>query len=199
MPDPAVEVRVDQPRTLQDRRSRRAARRSREARSRRRSAGPPPPAAAARRSGSPRIPASISSRDRLHAGLMDEDLDARLELVVAASVHVVDAEDRLGIGEQVLLRQEVADFSAEHRSAAHAAADIDREAELARVVPLHLVADVMKLDCRTIHRRAGHRDLELSAAGTGIPGGARTTGGGFRHRDGDRQPRPPPRRQNGRR
>ena len=93
---------------------------------------------------------------------MDEDFDARLELVVASSVHVVDAQDRLGIGEQILFRQEVADLLAEHRGAAHAAADIDGKAQLARLVPPHVIADVVELDRRPIDRRAGHRDLEFA-------------------------------------
>jgi hypothetical protein len=43
------------------------------------------------------------------AGLVDEDLDARLVLVVAPAVAVVDAHDRFEIGEQVSPGQELAD------------------------------------------------------------------------------------------
>ena len=79
------------------------------------------------------------------AGLVDQDLDARLVLVVAPAEQVVDAQDRLEIGEQVLLRQEVADQVADHRRAAETAADIDGEAEPAFGVALGVKADVVDL------------------------------------------------------
>ena len=41
--------------------------------------------------------------DLLDARLVDEDLDARLVLVVAPAIAVVDAQDALEIGEQVLV------------------------------------------------------------------------------------------------
>ncbi len=41
--------------------------------------------------------------DLVDAGLVDQDLDARLVLVVAAAVAVVDAQDALEIGEQMLV------------------------------------------------------------------------------------------------
>ena len=63
--------------------------------------------------------------DLLDAGLVDEDLDARLELVVAASVEVVDAQDGRAVGEQLGFGQEVADLLGHHRRAALAAADPD--------------------------------------------------------------------------
>ena len=130
--DPAVEGRIGEARALQRRRSRRAAPHRRAARNRRRCGGPPPPAGCSTPWRFASNSASISSAMVSMPRLVDEDLDARLVLVVAPSVHVVDAQDRLRIGEQILLRQEVADLLAEHRRAAHAAADIDGEAELAR-------------------------------------------------------------------
>ena len=98
----------------------------------------------------------------LGAGLVHEDLDARLVLVVAAAVEIVHAHDRRRVGEQVLLGQEVADLLGDHRRAALAAADIDGEAELALVVLLQMQADVVHLDRGAVALGAGHRDLELA-------------------------------------
>jgi hypothetical protein len=55
-------------------------------------------------------PLGLDLRRIPRPGLVHQDLDARLVLVVAPAVAVVDAQDRLEIGEQVLLRQEVADL-----------------------------------------------------------------------------------------
>jgi hypothetical protein len=46
-------------------------------------------------------------------------------------VLVVDAQDRLGIGEQILFGQEIAYSFADHWRATHAAADENSKAELA--------------------------------------------------------------------
>ena len=100
--------------------------------------------------------------ERLDALLVDEDLDARLELVVAPAFQIVDAQDRFDVAEQVALRQEVADLAADHRRSAEAAADIDGKADLAGVVANHLQADVVGLDHRPVMRRAVHRNLEFS-------------------------------------
>ena len=100
--------------------------------------------------------------DRLDARLVDEDLDARLVLVVAPPVAVVDAQDALEIGEQVLVRHEAVDQLGDHRRAAQAAADPDRPADLALGVGRRLQADIVELDRRAVVRRAGHRDLELA-------------------------------------
>ena len=100
--------------------------------------------------------------DLVGAGLVDEDLDPRLELVVAPAEEIVDAQDRLDVGEDVLLRQEVADLVRDHRRAAEAAADIDGEAELAVGVALQMQPDVVDLDRGAVALGAGHRDLELA-------------------------------------
>ena len=102
------------------------------------------------------------AREFLGAGLVHQDLDARLVLVVAAAVEVVHAHDRGRVGEQVLLRQEVADLLGDHRRAALAAADIDGKAQLALVVLLQMQADVVDLDRGAVALGAGHRDLELA-------------------------------------
>ena len=98
----------------------------------------------------------------LGTGLMHQDLDARLVLVVAAAIEIVHAHDRGGVGEQVLLGQEVADLLGDHRRAALAAADIDGEAQLTLVVALEMQADVVGLDGSAVALGAGHRDLELA-------------------------------------
>ena len=100
--------------------------------------------------------------DRVGALLVDEDLDARLVLVVAAPLEIVHAQDRVRVGEQVGLGQKLADAVRDQRRAALAAADIDGEADLTRLVAHHLVADVVHLDRGAVGRRAGHRDLELA-------------------------------------
>src|SRR3546814_2971410 len=98
----------------------------------------------------------------LGAGLLHQDLDARLEEVVAPAELVVDAQDRFQIAQQVLLGQELADGDADVGRAAEAAADDHLEADLARLVAADLQADVVKAHGGTVVRRAGHRDLELA-------------------------------------
>ena len=78
--------------------------------------------------------ASTSARNFSGPKLVNEDLDARLVLVVAASIEIVDAHDRLEIGDQFMLGQEVAHRHADHRRAAEAAADDHFPAALALVV-----------------------------------------------------------------
>ncbi len=99
--------------------------------------------------------------DLLGAGLVDEDLDPRLELVVAPAELVVDAKDRLAIGEHVLFRQEIADLVGDERRPPEPAADIDRETQPAGLVALEVEADVMDLHRRAVVLRAGDGDLEL--------------------------------------
>ena len=48
------------------------------------------------------------------------------------------------VGQQVVLRQEIADLLGDHRRAALAAADIDGKAELALVVLLQMQADIVR-------------------------------------------------------
>src|SRR3546814_1986635 len=65
---------------------------------------------------------------------MDQDLDPRLELVVAATVAVVNPEARLGIGDELSERDEGADARRDHRCAAHTATDMEGSAQLAGVI-----------------------------------------------------------------
>ena len=64
------------------------------------------------------------------ANLMHQDLDPRLVLVIAPAIAVVDPQAGLRIGDQLIERHEVADQRRDHRSAAHAAADIEGAAQL---------------------------------------------------------------------
>ena len=99
---------------------------------------------------------------RVEALLVHEDFYARLVLVVAPALEIVDAQDRLDIAEQVTFGQEVAHLAADEGRAAETAADIDGKAELARLVAHDLKADVVHLDHRAVVRRAVDRDLELA-------------------------------------
>ena len=90
--------------------------------------------------------ASISSRDLVEALLVHQDLDARLVLVVAPPLQVVDAQDRLGIGEEIRLGQEVAHLLADHGRAALAAADEDAKADRGRPSRFSSKADIVHLD-----------------------------------------------------
>ncbi len=93
---------------------------------------------------------------------MHQDLDARLVLVVATAIEVVNAQDRFRIGQKIGLRQEVAHLAADHRRAAETAADEDDKARLALVVAGQLQADIVDLHGGAVVRRAGDRDLELA-------------------------------------
>jgi hypothetical protein len=101
-------------------------------------------------------------RERLDAGLLHEDLDPRLELVVATPELVVRAEHRLGVREQIALRQERADALAEDRRPAEPTADEVLEPDLAALVRHQMEPDVVDRDRRAIGARAGDRDLELA-------------------------------------
>ena len=94
--------------------------------------------------------------------LVQEDLDARLELVVAPAFHVVDAQDRLDVAEKIALGQEFAHLAADEGRPAEAAADIDGKAELALFVAHDLEPDVVRLDDRAVMRSAIDGDLELA-------------------------------------
>ena len=96
------------------------------------------------------------------SGLVDQDLDTRLVLVVAATMEVVHAQDGRAVGQEILLGQEVADLLRDHGRAALAAADIDGKAELALFALLQMQPNVVGLDRRAIVIGTGDRDLELA-------------------------------------
>ncbi len=137
--------------------------------------------------------------ERRLALLVDEDLDARLELVVAPAFEIVDAQDRVDVAQQVALGQEVADLLGDERRAAEAAADIDGEAEFAARVAHDLQADVMRLDGGAVVRPAVDGDLELARQEREFRMLRRPLPQDFGNRAGDRRSRRPRRRRNGRR
>ena len=82
--------------------------------------------------------------------------------VVAPTVTVVDAQDRLEIGEQFRHRQKLLDQVSDHGCAPEAAADQHREAELPVCVTLQVQTDVMNLRGCAILLHACHGDLEFA-------------------------------------
>ena len=102
------------------------------------------------------------TREFHDAKRLDQNLDARLVGIVAATVAVEYANQRLAVGQQMLPGQELAHHLADHRRAAKSAAGIDLESDLARRVPHDLQAEVMDLNCRTIFPRTRNRNLEFA-------------------------------------
>ena len=94
--------------------------------------------------------------------LLDEDLDAGLPLVVAASETVVGAQDRVEIVEDLGTRQKLADDVANDRRAAHAATGDDAKAELTGVAPDEDEPHVVQQHGRAVVGRTGDGDLELA-------------------------------------
>ncbi len=77
---------------------------------------------------------SVIGEFRLHLGangvgafLMHQDLDARPIFIVAAAFEIIDPQNRVGIGEEIGLRQEVADLMRDQGGAPEAAANIDEK------------------------------------------------------------------------
>src|SRR3989344_3337142 len=93
---------------------------------------------------------------------LDQDLDARLVLVVTTTIAVVDPQDGVEVTQQVLPWQEFIDERANHRSTAQATADQHPEAQLASGVVHRLQADVMDFDGGTVGGRPVDGDLELA-------------------------------------
>ena len=90
-----------------------------------------------------------------------EDLDARLVLVVAASVAVVDAHDGFEVRQQVALRESGPDDAADRWRAAEAAADEEVEHDVVAAA-VHPDADVVHVDGGPVRFRAVEGDLELA-------------------------------------
>ncbi len=96
------------------------------------------------------------------AHLVDEDLDPRLVLVVAAAIAVVDPQARLGIGDQPVERDEGVDARRDHRRASHAAADVEGSAQFTRIVLDDLDTDIVQAHRGAVGVAGNHRDLELA-------------------------------------
>ena len=102
------------------------------------------------------------AREHRWRAFLHQDLDARLVLVVAASVAVVDAQDRIQVVQDFRARQELANDVADDRRAAEATADDDAKADGAGRVTHCLQPDVVDEDSGAIGRRSRDRDLELA-------------------------------------
>ena len=95
------------------------------------------------------------------AEFRDEDLDARLVLVVPAAIAVVNPHDRLKVVEDLRLRDERVDQRRDMRRASLPAADMHFEANLVAALAdmqadiVHAYGGAVMLGCR-------HRDLELA-------------------------------------
>ena len=100
--------------------------------------------------------------DLLQAGLMHQNLDARLIFIVTAAIAVIDAQNGGEIGQQVFAGQEVAHHLAHHRRAAQTAAGNHAVADLAPVVTDNSQADIMQQNGGAVIGGAGHRHLELA-------------------------------------
>src|SRR5262249_38485688 len=98
----------------------------------------------------------------LRPELVNQDLDARLELVVASSIEIVDAHDGFEITDQLVLGQEVAHRDADDGRSALAAPDYHFPTALVLVIEMKPKSDVMHLDGGAIMRRTGDCDLELA-------------------------------------
>ena len=85
-----------------------------------------------------------------------------LYLLSRASLQVVDAYDRLDVGEEVTFGKERAQHLADDRRASEPAACQDLEAALSVDVPDEPEADVVRLGDCAVAQRPGHRDLELA-------------------------------------
>ena len=96
------------------------------------------------------------------ADRLDENLDARLVGIVAATVAVEYANQGLAVSQQMPPRQELAHHLADHRRAAKSATGIDLESGFTGGVLHDLQAEVMDLDCGTVFPRARNRNLELA-------------------------------------
>jgi uncharacterized UPF0146 family protein len=81
---------------------------------------------------------------------MDQDLDALLVDVVAATVAVPHAQYRLEVGADRVCRQEIAHERRDERRAPHASAYIDAEADITLRSPPNLQSDIMQLNRGTI-------------------------------------------------
>ena len=100
--------------------------------------------------------------DFLNPRFVYGDLDSRLVFVIAPAQHVVDAQHRLDIGQQVSLWQKAPHRVANHRRAAKATAHNYLKPRFARRIAHHAQADVMRACHRTVIRGTGDGDLELA-------------------------------------
>ena len=99
------------------------------------------------------------------AQFVDQDLDARLVLVVAPAIAVVHEQARFRIGNHLIERQEFTDHRPDHRGAAHAAARIELRSQFPGGVLHQLDADIVQPHRRAVSLAGDYRDLELARQG----------------------------------
>ena len=97
----------------------------------------------------------------LDADFMDQDLDPRLVLVVAATIAIIDAQAGFQIRNNLIFGHEVPDKRGNHWRPPHAAAGIDFRADHAIALD-QFQPDVMQPHRRAIIVRRDHRNLELA-------------------------------------
>ena len=98
----------------------------------------------------------------LHRHRLDQNLDARLVLVVATAKAVVNPQHRVQIGQQVRRGQKILDHVADDGGTPQTAAHHHSEAHFAGLVAHHVQADVVHAGGCAVFHAAGHRDLEFA-------------------------------------
>src|SRR3989338_3931234 len=93
---------------------------------------------------------------------LDQNLDARLVLVITTAVAVVHTQDGVEVTDQVLPRQEFVDKAADDRGPAQAATNGHTEAQLTGVVLDRFQADVVHFNRGTVADCAVYGNLELA-------------------------------------
>ena len=93
---------------------------------------------------------------------VNENLDARLILVVAPAFQIVDLQNGLNIGKQISFRQEVPQNLSHKWRTAQATADNYLKTRLAIIVANHAQPDVVRLCYCPVCFRSGHCNFELA-------------------------------------
>ena len=101
-------------------------------------------------------------RKTVEPQLLDQNLDARLVQIVAATEAVIDAEYCLKVGKEVFTRQVFANDVAENRRAPQSTADENAEAHFTCIVAHRMHTDVVKQRTDAVLPGTVHRDLELA-------------------------------------
>ncbi len=100
--------------------------------------------------------------DFLNANFMDQYLDARLILVIAPAQHVIDPQDCLQIGQQIVPGHKVTDRFGNEGGSPLAATDHDFEACFTGVIFLNRQANIVYAYGGTVIGRTGDGNLEFA-------------------------------------
>ena len=93
---------------------------------------------------------------------MDENFDPRLIFVVAATMQIVNAQNRFKVRENILFQNKVADLFGDHRRAAKPTPYINLKAKRPFRVFLDLEANVMHLNGGPVMLCCCYRNFELA-------------------------------------